>query len=101
MTTVISPITGQSAAKFIIDTNTPEQLVTVTNENARYTFTSHGGGLKLVELVGVSTKRERRAGRSPTLNSQAPAPGVCQSRRRSRPGKRHLSSNEHRDWRSR
>src|SRR5881409_1585711 len=29
----------------------PEELITLTNENARYTFTSHGGGLKLVELL--------------------------------------------------
>src|SRR6266568_836219 len=28
----------------------PEELLAVTNKNARYTFTSYGGGLKLVEL---------------------------------------------------
>src|SRR2546427_3237693 len=32
-------------------TNVLEDLVMVTNENARYTFTSLGGGLKLIELV--------------------------------------------------
>jgi YidC/Oxa1 family membrane protein insertase len=34
-----------------IATNQPEQLLTVTGENARYTFTSHGGGIKVVELL--------------------------------------------------
>jgi YidC/Oxa1 family membrane protein insertase len=28
----------------------PEELLTIENGNARYTITSHGGGLKLVEL---------------------------------------------------
>jgi YidC/Oxa1 family membrane protein insertase len=28
-----------------------EQTLVFTNDNARYTFTSHGGGLKLIELV--------------------------------------------------
>ncbi len=33
-----------------IATNVPEEVLIVTNENARYTFTSHGGGLKSIEL---------------------------------------------------
>jgi YidC/Oxa1 family membrane protein insertase len=33
------------------DTNAPEQLLVLTNGRARYTFTSRGGGLKLVELL--------------------------------------------------
>src|SRR5262245_20775083 len=33
-----------------IATNVPEELLVVTNENARYTFTSRGGGLKSIEL---------------------------------------------------
>jgi len=31
--------------------NSPEETIVVTNAKARYTFTSHGGGLKLVELL--------------------------------------------------
>jgi YidC/Oxa1 family membrane protein insertase len=34
----------------VVAPNTPEELVILENTNARYTFTSHGGGLKLVEL---------------------------------------------------
>src|SRR5262245_51713781 len=34
----------------LVTTNAPEELVVLENKDARYTFTSHGGGLKLVEL---------------------------------------------------
>jgi len=33
------------------DTNLPEKTIVLTNARARYTFTSRGGGLKLVELL--------------------------------------------------
>src|SRR6185312_10889329 len=53
------------APQLEVNTNTTEQLLVVTNENARYTFTSYGGGLKLVELVNfpetVPSWRNRRA----------------------------------------
>src|SRR6266481_6326052 len=39
------------AAKPLTNTNVPEELLEVTNANAHYTFTSYGGGLKLVELL--------------------------------------------------
>src|SRR4051812_25178328 len=39
------------AERSVIDTNAPEEFLVATNENARYTFSSHGGGLKLVELL--------------------------------------------------
>ena len=35
----------------IFDTNAPEQTLVLTNGRARYTFTSRGGGLKLIELL--------------------------------------------------
>jgi YidC/Oxa1 family membrane protein insertase len=50
------------AARVAIDTNAPEQLVVITNENARYTFTSHGGGLKLVELIDYPEEVRRKRG---------------------------------------
>lgn len=61
-----------NAVAAVLETNTPEQTIILTNENARYTFTSHGGGLKRIELFGVSTKRERQVGEAPTLNDGAP-----------------------------
>ncbi|HEX7618634.1 MAG TPA: membrane protein insertase YidC, partial [Verrucomicrobiae bacterium] len=36
---------------FSFNTNAPEQILVLTNGRARYTFTSRGGGLKLVELL--------------------------------------------------
>src|SRR6266481_4868795 len=65
------------------NTNVPEDLVEITNENARYTFTSRGGGLKLVELVHypetVSTRPEHheQTNRVATLNALTPAPTLA------------------------
>ena len=56
-TTTASPVPSAPAATpvFSFSTNAPEQLITITvsnaNMGARYTFTSRGGGLKLVELL--------------------------------------------------
>lgn len=36
---------------FLVQTNIPEQLLVVSNENARYVFTSRGGGLKEIQLL--------------------------------------------------
>ncbi|HYG25053.1 MAG TPA: membrane protein insertase YidC [Verrucomicrobiae bacterium] len=55
----------------LTDTNVAEQTLVVSNENARYTFSTHGGGLKQIDLVGASTSRERRQGVAPTLNAGA------------------------------
>jgi YidC/Oxa1 family membrane protein insertase len=63
-----------NTARLLADGDAPETTLMVTNENARYIFTSHGGGIKRVELVGASTPRELKAGRIPQLNSAAPAP---------------------------
>jgi YidC/Oxa1 family membrane protein insertase len=59
---------------------TPEETIVLTNENARYTFTSHGGGLKLVELLhypeAVSCRRKGTSGSNnvATLNDHAQQP---------------------------
>ncbi len=66
-----------------INTNTPEELEVITNEYARYTFTSHGGGLKLVELVQypetVYRRRQKQTetNRVATLNTVTPAPTLA------------------------
>jgi YidC/Oxa1 family membrane protein insertase len=59
----------------------PEVLLVLTNDNARYTFTSHGGGVKMVELVrypeSVSCNRRQitlASNRVATLNGQALQP---------------------------
>jgi YidC/Oxa1 family membrane protein insertase len=67
----------------VANTNAPEELLEVTNANARYFFTPCGGGLKQVELVRypetVASWREKRppAGRVATLNSFTPAPTLA------------------------
>src|ERR1035441_8829665 len=51
-TTTASPT--PVAPAYVFDTNAPEQLLVLTNRQAHYTncytFTSRGGGLKLIEL---------------------------------------------------
>jgi YidC/Oxa1 family membrane protein insertase len=42
---------ASTAPAYVFDTNAPEQTLILTNGRARYTFTSRGGGLKLVELL--------------------------------------------------
>src|SRR5271165_1180263 len=41
----------EPAPGFSLVTNAPEQLITITNAEAHYTFTSRGGGLQSVELT--------------------------------------------------
>ena len=66
-----------------VNTSVPEQLLEITNADAHYTFTSYGGGLKLVELLhypeSVSTRREQRAhtNRVATLNTFTPDPTLA------------------------
>ncbi|HEX4349646.1 MAG TPA: membrane protein insertase YidC, partial [Verrucomicrobiae bacterium] len=47
----MTPAVKATATAAAFDPNAPEQLIVLTNADARYTFTSHGGGLKLVELL--------------------------------------------------
>ena len=62
---------------------TPEELVEVTNASAHYTFSSHWGGLKQVELLKypetVSTRREHtgQSNRVATLNTSTRVPTLA------------------------
>src|ERR1700748_2766978 len=63
------------------DANAPEQTIVLSNALARYTFTSHGGGLKLIELLNYPEKISARwkdqvhnSGSVASLNTQAPLP---------------------------
>lgn len=61
-------------------TNTAEELIVLTNDNARYTFTSLGGGLKQVELwkfpetISRKTKAAGSTNGLVTLNENAKLP---------------------------
>jgi YidC/Oxa1 family membrane protein insertase len=62
-------------------TNLPEQTIVLTNAKARYTFTSRGGGLKLVELLDYPETVSARwrdqvhsGGKVASLNTHADVP---------------------------
>lgn len=48
-----------------------EETLVITNDNARYTFTSHGGGLKLVELLHYPETVSRAHKKQPLTNNLA------------------------------
>ena len=78
-----APTTTSAAPKLEAAANAPEQLVVITNENARYTFTSYGGGLKLVELINfpetIPSWRNKKtpAGGVASLNTYTPSPTLA------------------------
>ncbi|MBI4661376.1 MAG: membrane protein insertase YidC [Verrucomicrobia bacterium] len=61
----------------------PEETLTVEDENARYVFTSHGGGVKLVELkqyratVACDRKSRSDTNNLASLNTLAPVPALA------------------------
>jgi YidC/Oxa1 family membrane protein insertase len=67
----------------VSNTNIEEQLIERTNGTAHYTFTSHGGGLKLIELLQypetVSTLRHKRSrtNQVATLNQFSTVPTLA------------------------
>lgn len=69
---------GTNAPVPFVAPGSPEQTLTVTNDNARYIFTSHGGGLKEIELVrypeSTAPGLKEELGRVATLNTKAPVP---------------------------
>jgi len=84
-TSVPAPATLEAPTPrwLVANTNEPERLEEITNANAHYTFSSYGGGLKLVELLQypetILSRRERRThtNRVATLNSFTPAPTLA------------------------
>ncbi len=48
------------ASTFVVHPEIAEELLVVSNDNARYTFTSRGGGLKKVELLHYADTVSRR-----------------------------------------
>lgn len=81
-TTAIAAATNSISAVAQLSDSAPEQLLVVTNDNAYYTFSSRGGGLKLVELrkypesidCGKTTAGEQRLA---TLNTKVPLPSLA------------------------
>ena len=73
-----SPTTSANAAVPFVAPSVAEELLTLTNSDARYVFTSHGGGLKQIELVrfpeSANHARKVETNRVATLNAKAPVP---------------------------
>src|SRR6266568_7492091 len=78
--TETKPAPAVTAKPSVARSDAPEQTLVVTNENARLTFTSQGGGIKEIELVKYPEKVTRQSKKLPltngvaTLNAHAPAP---------------------------
>jgi YidC/Oxa1 family membrane protein insertase len=76
-----APVPGApTAPAFVVNTNIKEAFLEATNENARYVFSSYGGGLELVELlhypevVAGRLAKDLQTNGVATLNSFTPAP---------------------------
>jgi YidC/Oxa1 family membrane protein insertase len=67
-------------APSVVRTNLPEELEQIETAEAVYTFTSHGGGLKLVELkkylenVGAGSRKDAGSKPMVSLNARAQVP---------------------------
>ena len=77
-------------------TNTTEELIVLTNDDARYTFTSLGGGVKTVELLKFPETVSRRSKSAPTndlatLNAHAELPVLAVLGGEACPGRRVFS----------
>jgi len=64
------------APKWVANTNVPEEVMVVSNDNARYTFTSYGGGLKQIELLRYP-ETVSHTNRVATLNEFTTAPTLA------------------------
>jgi YidC/Oxa1 family membrane protein insertase len=77
---ISSAAPSPSVPGFSLPTNAPEQILTLTNGNARYVFTSRGGGIKSVGLLGYPEtitprwKKNSDTNAVSTLNAGAPVP---------------------------
>ncbi|MBI3877693.1 MAG: membrane protein insertase YidC [Verrucomicrobia bacterium] len=77
-----SPVSAASASVLFRIPTAEEKLEVLDTPDVRYTFTSHGGGLKLVELkryresVASFGKAASDTNRLATLNTKAPVPAL-------------------------
>jgi YidC/Oxa1 family membrane protein insertase len=86
VTETISAATNEAspviAPSVIAEPDSPEELLVITTEEARFTFTSHGGGIKTIELLDYPQTVDCRAAKNgdadtnglATLNDRARVP---------------------------
>jgi len=74
-----APVTA--SASLLVAPNAPEQTEMLVTEDIQYTFTSHGGGIKLVELTkyphSVGSKNGTDTNKFASLNTKAPVPAMA------------------------
>jgi YidC/Oxa1 family membrane protein insertase len=72
--------TATASSTLLVAPNTPEETLTLTTDDILYTFTSHGGGIKLVELTkyphSVGSKNGTDTNNYVSLNTKAPVPAM-------------------------
>lgn len=75
---VIATVTNAAAVQPFVAAAKAEETLELTHGDARYVFTSHGGGIKEVELLRypeiVAKGRKADTNRVVSLNTQAPVP---------------------------
>lgn len=75
--------TPRTPEGMLIKSDAPERLVVMENDSLRCTFTSHGGGLKLIELknypesVACRSRNGHLTKKLAMLNTKAPAPAFA------------------------
>jgi YidC/Oxa1 family membrane protein insertase len=73
-----SKTASAAASALIIAPNTPEQTETLVTDDIQYTFTSHGGGVKVIELTkyphSAGSKNGTDTNKFVALNDKAPVP---------------------------
>ena len=69
--TISAPAAPGAFVRPTFSTNTAEELLVLTNENARYTFTSQGGGVKRIELLKFPETVSSRKQSDPATNDLA------------------------------
>ncbi len=77
-----TPVLEQAPQRTWATPGEPEQTLLLSNSNANYTITSHGGGIKVIELLqfpeSVGQSKRVRAQTKPTqLNAQADLPATA------------------------
>src|SRR2546423_1779472 len=65
-----------SAALPVANTNVAEQVLVLSNDEGRYTFSSYGGGLKTIEVQPKKNPKSR-TNEVVTLNKNTPAPTLA------------------------
>lgn len=70
-----------TASTLLVAPNTPELTEVLVSDDVQYTFTSHGGGLKVVELTkyphSVGSKNGTDKDKFASLNAKAPVPAMA------------------------